>query len=715
MVYLDLILNLSLLVALSVVSGFLDKRFPRETRTGALLQGALFGAVAVLGMLRPLVMGPGLIFDGRTVMLSLCALFFGPWATLVACVMTLAYRVPLGGAGLVMGVSTILSSSIIGLVAYYRFKPSVQPPSILRLYGMGIAVHVVMVALMVTLPEGMSLATFKRLGLPIVLLYPLATILAGTILSDHLSATQAAAVLGESEERYKLLFESSLDAVMLTSPDGKILSANPAACGIFGRSEEEIKTVGRNGIMDNTDPQLAAALEEWARTGKFSGELTLIRKDQTRFPAELTISTFTDHFGQTRVSIIIRDITDRKRKEQELREKEFQYRNLADSGPALIWTSGTDKLCTYFNQPWLIFTGRTLEQELGNGWAEGVHPDDLDRCVKIYVGAFDQRQSFDMEYRLRHASGEYRWIRDLGTPNYSGSGEFIGYIGHCFDITEAKRAQEEIRRLNRELERKIADQTRELRNSQTALLNLVDDLNENAQRLTTINRSLEAANKELASFSYSVSHDLRAPLRSIDGFGNALLEDYGNQLDDEGKDYLNRIHQATQKMGRLIDDMLNLSRVTQSEFYRQDFNLTDMVQEIAKEFLQKNPLPGLTLDVEDSMIVRADQRLMHIAINNLLDNAWKFTGKQEHPHIEIRTLDQADEKIFFVRDNGVGFDMTYVDKIFDAFQRLHRPDEFPGTGVGLATVERIIKRHGGRIWAEGTPGKGATFYFTLGD
>jgi PAS domain S-box-containing protein len=159
----------------------------------------------------------------------------------------------------------------------------------------------------------------------------------------------------------------------------------------------------------------------------------------------------------------IMDITDRRRKEQELREKEVQYRNLANAGLALIWTSGPDKLCTYFNEPWLKFTGRTLDQELGNGWTEGVHPDDLERCVNIYISAFDQRQSFDMEYRLRHADGEYRWIRDMGTPNYSAGGKFVGYIGHCFDITEQRRAEEEIRKLNENLERMVFERTAELK------------------------------------------------------------------------------------------------------------------------------------------------------------------------------------------------------------------------------------------------------------
>jgi PAS domain S-box-containing protein len=192
-----------------------------------------------------------------------------------------------------------------------------------------------------------------------------------------------------------------------------------------------------------------------------SYEKEYIRPDGTRVPILITLTRLPGPDEQ--IAAFILDITDRKLKEQELLEKEVQYRNLANAGLALIWTAGTDKLCTYFNEPWLKFTGRTLEQELGNGWTEGVHPDDLERCVNIYVRAFDQRQSFDMDYRLRHADGEYRWIRDMGTPNYDAGGEFVGYIGHCFDITEQRRTQEEIRRLNENLEKTVNERTAELK------------------------------------------------------------------------------------------------------------------------------------------------------------------------------------------------------------------------------------------------------------
>jgi len=228
------------------------------------------------------------------------------------------------------------------------------------------------------------------------------------------------------------------------------------------------------------------------------------------------------------------------------------------------------------------------------------------------------------------------------------------------------------------------------------------------------NRTLEEVNRELATFSYSVSHDLRAPLRIIIGFSNALLEDYSDRLDAEGARYLERIHHATQQMNRLIDDLLALSRVMKSDFYRQNFDLSAMVREIGADFQQQSPSDRLELVIQDGITVNADQRMTHIVMTNLLDNARKFAGEQKKPRIEFGSFVQNGDTVLFVRDNGVGFNMAYVHKIFEPFERLHRADEFPGTGIGLATVQRVIQRHNGRIWAEAEEGKGATFYFTLG-
>jgi light-regulated signal transduction histidine kinase (bacteriophytochrome) len=286
-------------------------------------------------------------------------------------------------------------------------------------------------------------------------------------------------------------------------------------------------------------------------------------------------------------------------------------------------------------------------------------------------------------------------------------------LSTVWDVTDEKITQDEIRSLNEALEQRVALRTRELRQSQLALLNVVDDLNDSTKIIAASNQSLEAVNKELAAFSYSVSHDLRAPLRSIDGFSSALVEDYGDKLNDEGKNYLERIRRATQNMAMLIDDMLNLSRVTQSAFRLEETDLSKIVREIADANQQRNPLSGLVVQIQDDVKVFADHRLMHIVMTNLLDNAWKFAGRKANPQIEFGTVMKEGRRMIFVRDNGVGFDMKYADKLFGTFQRLHRADEFPGTGIGLATVLRVINRHGGQVWAEGEVGRGATFYFTL--
>jgi light-regulated signal transduction histidine kinase (bacteriophytochrome) len=238
------------------------------------------------------------------------------------------------------------------------------------------------------------------------------------------------------------------------------------------------------------------------------------------------------------------------------------------------------------------------------------------------------------------------------------------------------------------------------------------DLNQGLQQAVT---ELKAVNKELETFSYSVSHDLRAPLRSIDGFSQALLEDCDEQLDATGHDYLRRIRAATQRMGHLIDDLLTLSRVIRSDMRRESVDLSRIASQIDTDLQQADPERQVEFVVRPDTIAQGDSRLLQAVLENLLNNAWKFTVKKTHARIEFGAIDAAatSHPTYFVRDNGVGFDMAYADKLFSPFQRLHSISEFPGNGIGLATVQRIVHRHGGRAWAEGALEQGATFYFTL--
>jgi PAS domain S-box-containing protein len=668
----------------------------------------------------------------------------------------------------------------------------------------------------------------------------------------------------------------------------------------------------------------------------------------------------------------------RRKVENKLLESELHFRTLADSGQALIWTAGTDKKCDYFNKTWLEFTGRTIEQELGDGWVEGVHPDDLDFCINTYDAAFERRESFSMDYRLRHRDGTYRWIQDNGTPRFNTRDEFVGYIGHCLDITEIKRAEkklkeseeqyrlitnaltdyifstqvlsdgttkmewivgaiesisgytleeyserggwrsiihpddypiddnalsnllknrdiecelrninkngeivwvqifahpvwndkenrvtqifgavknitdrkvaekklsnselkfrellekvnliaviidqegkitfcnnyllnisgytkdemmnkdwfdlmipddhsevkavfikglqngdiaprfenpiltkdgkkldivwsntvqrnadgiisgiasigediterknaeEKIRTMNQELEQRVTERTielenqsQELINNQKALLNLVKDLNDKSEELSKKTEQLQLANKELETFSYTVSHDLRAPLRAINGFVKILREDYEDKFDEEGKRICNIVETNATKMGQLIDDLLSFSRLARSEIRQMTVDMDNLVQQTISELVQNDTKKRINFNLGKLPKATCDLNLIRQVWTNLLSNAIKYSSLNEEINIEIGSSSKDNEIVYFVRDNGIGFDMNYAHKLFGVFQRLHNMKEFEGTGVGLAIVQQIVHRHGGRVWAEGNIGKGAIFYFSL--
>ncbi len=298
--------------------------------------------------------------------------------------------------------------------------------------------------------------------------------------------------------------------------------------------------------------------------------------------------------------------------------------------------------------------------------------------------AIDHGKPYDLELELITAKGNHKWVRTIGQPVMEND-KVVKVWGSFQDITERRRVEEEIRRLNADLERKVTERTAEL----------------------------EAANKELEAFSYSVSHDLRAPLRSIDGFSQALMEDYPERLDAQGRSYLERVRAGTHRMGELIDDMLQLSRVTRAEMRRETVDLSALAGSVVEELQRAEPQRQVKVAIQPGLTADGDPNLLRIALINLLANAWKFTSRQPTAHIEVGNRDDSNDRAFYVRDNGVGFDMAYAGKLFGAFQRLHAMSEFPGTGIGLATVQRIVHRHGGRVWAEAAVNQGATFYFSL--
>ncbi|MEA5604584.1 PAS domain S-box protein [Nostoc sp. UHCC 0252] len=379
-------------------------------------------------------------------------------------------------------------------------------------------------------------------------------------------------------------------------------------------------------------------------------------------------------------------LRDRKLAEAALRESEARFRQMTDTAPVLVWMSGTDKLCNYFNKPWLDFTGRTLEEEMGNGWTEGVHPDDFQYCLDTYVNAFDARQTFKMEYRLRRNDGQYRWLFDTGVPRFAATGAFLGYIGSCVDIHDRKLAETAQQQINEILEQRVQERTSQL----------------------------EIANKELESFSYSVSHDLRSPFRHIAGFVELLQKRHSSTtLDDTSQRYLRIIAETAKQAGILIDELLTFSRMGRTEMRYINLNMEEIVQEVKRDLVTETAGRNINWHIESLPEVQGDPSMLRLVFRNLIDNAVKYTQNRNPAEITVGSTDNENEVIFFVQDNGVGFNMRYAHKLFGVFQRLHSDPQFEGTGVGLANVQRIIHRHHGRVWAEGIIESGATLYFSL--
>lgn len=367
------------------------------------------------------------------------------------------------------------------------------------------------------------------------------------------------------------------------------------------------------------------------------------------------------------------EIAARERAEKSLKESEEKYRFMADNQPALIWASGKDTLCNYFNKVWLDFTGRTLEQELGNGWAEGVHPDDLGHCLRTYTEAFDNRRPFKMAYRLRKADGSYSWVYDHGTPQYSLDGEFLGYLGTCMDISERKVFEE---------------------------------------KLTLYSKELARSNKELQDFAYVASHDLQEPLRKILTFGDRLSS--SSNLDGQNRDYLIRMQNAAERMRNLLDSLLEYSKVTMKDAAFQQIDLAKIVSEAVEDLEDRIRDSNGTIEIGPLPSLKAEPCQMRQLFQNLISNGLKFRRDGVNPVIQIESRRKNDgEWEITVRDNGIGFEEKYAPRLFRLFERLHGHGHYGGAGMGLAICQKIVDRHNGAISVKSSPHQGATFFITL--
>ena len=387
---------------------------------------------------------------------------------------------------------------------------------------------------------------------------------------------------------------------------------------------------------------------------------------------------------------LAKEVKQRKLAEEELRESEQRFKILAEHAPLGVSIVAPDRSFEYLNPRFTEIFGYTIEDIPDKDtWFKKAYPDAAYRKKSIAIWKRDKADAL-------RTGKEHQRAFTVRCKN--GQDKIIDF--KRIDLQDGKIYQ-------------IYDDITVRTKAEEALQRAYDELKASEEREFERAAQLEASNRELEAFSYSVSHDLRAPLRGIDGFSQALLEDYADQLDTQGKDYLQRVRAATQRLEEIIDDMLILSRVTRREMRRELVNLSTMAQEIAAELQSSQPERQVSFVIASGLVVKADPNLIRIVLENLLDNAWKFTSKHPTARIEVGVTDNEGGKAYYVRDDGAGFDMAYAGKLFGAFQRLHPIADFGGTGIGLATVQRIIHRHGGSVWAEGAVEQGATLHFTL--
>ena len=468
---------------------------------------------------------------------------------------------------------------------------------------------------------------------------------------------------------------------------------NEQACRLLACEREEIVGHSLLEFSPPTQPDgrdSAAVIQQFIDAA-FSGVPQSFhwqsrRRDGVLIDLEVLMKTI-EIGGRKVILVSMRDFTELSKAEMELRERNEFIETVTDNLPigfsVFTWD---DKKVRYVNNQLEEILGWPKETltDLEAFWVH-VFPDPVYR-KQLQQKIFADWESGDparmtWETTITKRSGEKADLLWFSIPML----EKNLMISTAQDITERKRAEEEILKLNRELESRVVERTREL----------------------------ELANKEMEAFTYSVSHDLRAPLRAIDGFSEALLEDYADQLDEKGRTFLCYLQDGSRDMSELIDGLLKLSSSTRGELLRERVDLNVLAGSVVAELRQADPEQQVAVQVTTDIVVDADPRLLKAVMENLIGNACKYSSLQEDARIEVGVEEQEGETVYFVKDNGVGFDMAFADKLFQPFQRLHRADEFSGTGIGLATVERIIHRHGGKIWAEATVGEGASFYFTL--
>ncbi|MBE9534172.1 MAG: PAS domain S-box protein [Proteobacteria bacterium] len=517
-------------------------------------------------------------------------------------------------------------------------------------------------------------------------------------ITEHIQMVEA---LRASEERFRSVFEAAGVGIVMVDLEGEVLQVNKAYCRFLGFTEQELM---KQDIFKLTHPddreKTRHSLEALISGQRYyvEYEKRYLHKDGAVIWGHTTVSLVHDANKNPLYFVgLVQNITDRKLAEEALQESEALLSVIFNESTQLMGLMKPDGTLIKLNRTADESIKTDISQELYKPfWETSYWSHSLKEQNRLREAISRAAQGEFIRYEATHPTpeGGLMYVDFSLQPVKDDTGKVVLLVPEGRDITDRKQAEQEILKLNQELESRVVERTREL-------------------ELAT--RELELANQELEAFTHSVSHDLRAPLRAINGFSEALLEDYEDKLDEEGKTYLHCLTDGSREMKELIDGLLKLSRSTRGEMAREQVDLSALATVVTSVLCKVEPERQVAVHIASNIEVKADLRLLKVVMENLLGNAWKYTAQSPDACVELGVEQQEGENVYFVRDNGAGFDMVYADKLFLAFQRLHKAEEFAGTGIGLTTVQRIVHRHGGRIWANGAVGDGATFFFTLGE
>jgi PAS domain S-box-containing protein len=500
-------------------------------------------------------------------------------------------------------------------------------------------------------------------------------------------AKKAVAALRLSEERSRALFDSAPMAIFVCDKHGVIQQYNREASDLWERSPVcgvdryggSVKVYDANGTLQ---PSAENSISEVVRYGRpvTNIEVYLERADKTRFPVLINFAPLKSEKGlATGVIASFIDLSDRKAVEDELTQSEERFRLMAETMPQKIFTANPAGDVLYLNPQWQSYTGLPFSQLRDWGWTQIIHPDDIDENMRLWEHSITTGEPYFMEHRLRQADGNYRWHASRAVPLHDQDGVITSWVGSTTDEDDARATGNAVRaRLEEEVNMRTAE--------------------------------LLATNEQLQGFTYSVAHDLRQQIRGISSNASILVTDSAEVLNPAALQTLSRLVDNSHRLAKLVDDLLTYARLGKEEPNKVLLDLTSLSAEVAAFLIERGGcLFNAEFDIEPGLEAMGDPLLVKILFENLLDNACKYSSKTETPVIKVGREGDA----FFVRDNGVGFDMQYKGKLFMPFERLHADSVFAGTGIGLANVKRIVEKHGGEVSAEGKLGEGATFYFTL--